>query len=321
VKSKFLYIDVFSLCNLRCPSCVVGDKNRQGRPVPRGLMSPHALGKVLDKATAEFTVTGVGFFNWTEPLLHPQIANMISEVSRRGLRCWLSSNLNELRDPEAIFAARPEEIIVSVSGFCQEIYERGHAGGNIETVKRNMARLAAARAKLGAATSLKLVFHRYADNAKDEALMREYAASLGFLFNPVWAYVTSVERVMAIRSGREVYADDNALLDRLAMPFGEALDIVGQEPMSTCYHKTDRLVIDPKGQVMLCCASSGHPSNVVGDFLDEPFTEIEERMERHSLCGACMQQGLPNYFLFSETGERGFDEAAQKRRCRDISPP
>jgi len=174
--------------------------------------------------------------------------------------------------------------------------------------------LVAARAKLGAATSLKLVFHRYADNAKDEALMREYAASLGFLFNPVWAYVTSVERVMAIRSGREIYADDNALLDRLAMPFGEALDIVGQEPMSTCYHKTDRLVIDPKGQVMLCCASSGHPSNVVGDFLGEPFTEIEERMERHSLCGACMQQGVPNYFLFSETGERGFDEAAQKRR-------
>jgi hypothetical protein len=238
---------------------------------------------------------------------------MTAEATRRGIDLYISSNLNQLRDPRALLAAGPTQIIVSVSGFHQHVYERGHAGGDIEQVKTNMVRLADARREVGAATSLKLVFHRYRDNAADEVAMANYATELGYEVHRVWAYVTSVERVMAIQDG-EVFEADHALMERLALPFDDALRIVGQKPMTSCYHQTDRLVLDPQGQVMLCCASSGHPSNVVGNFLEEPFAEIEARIFGHSRCTTCMHRGVPNYFLHAETGENGFDELARTRR-------
>jgi MoaA/NifB/PqqE/SkfB family radical SAM enzyme len=176
----FIYIDAFTTCNLRCPSCVVGDLNRsESRPLnARRKMTPETLGQILDKALREIpAIDGVGFFNWTEPLLHPQIAALVNQVSRRGIRCWLSSSLNVLRDPDALLAAKPHEIIVSVSGFNQDVYKRGHRGGDIEIVKQNMRRLSEAANKSlkhGSRTWLRLVYHRYVDNSDDERLMEDY---------------------------------------------------------------------------------------------------------------------------------------------------
>src|SRR5436189_1720998 len=142
-KSFIFYIDVFSYCNLRCPSCLVGAHYGALSEWPRGLMSSGVLGRILDKALRECRIEAVGLYNWTEPLLHPEIAALVRAVKSRGLVCSLSSNLNLLREPEALLAAHPDYLRVSVSGFTQEIYARGHREGDIEQVKHNMQRLAA----------------------------------------------------------------------------------------------------------------------------------------------------------------------------------
>src|SRR5690349_15172108 len=49
-KSFIFYIDVFSYCNLRCPSCLVGARYGALGEWPRGLMSPGLLRRILDKA-------------------------------------------------------------------------------------------------------------------------------------------------------------------------------------------------------------------------------------------------------------------------------
>ena len=65
------YIDVFGFCNLRCPSCPVGNWSDDPAVFHHGLMSKELLGAILDKAMRECRVRSVGLFNWTEPLLHP----------------------------------------------------------------------------------------------------------------------------------------------------------------------------------------------------------------------------------------------------------
>ena len=57
----------------------------------------------------------------------------------------LSSNLNVFKNAPAILAEAPDKLMLSVSGWTQGIYERYHRGGNIETVKKNMAEVAALR--------------------------------------------------------------------------------------------------------------------------------------------------------------------------------
>src|SRR6266567_366703 len=98
------YIDVFSYCNLRCPSCIVGNKYGDISAWPKGLMEPRLLQKIIDKALSECIVSGVGLYNWTEPLLHPDIASLVRVIKSSNVVCWLSSNLNVLRDPKKLLA-------------------------------------------------------------------------------------------------------------------------------------------------------------------------------------------------------------------------
>src|SRR5262249_51556421 len=77
------YIDIFGYCNLRCPSCPVGNWEDDASVFHHGAMSRALLETILDKAMAECTVAGVALFNWTEPLLHAAVHELIGVVRAR----------------------------------------------------------------------------------------------------------------------------------------------------------------------------------------------------------------------------------------------
>jgi len=294
-KRFIFYIDVFSYCNLRCPSCLVGARYGALSEWPRGLMSPDLLGRILDKARGECRIEAVGLYNWTEPLLHPELPALVRTVKSRGLVCSLSSNLNVLREPEALLAENPDYFRVSLSGFTQEIYRRGHREGDIEIVKDNMRRLAAARDAVHSKTGIEVYYHRYADNAHELPLMADFAHSLGFHFTATLAYVTTVEKILAIARD-ETTAEDEALLSRLAVPLDRALAITSQLRRDSCNLLEDIVVLDVEGNAMLCCGSSMAAVNRIGNFLDLPLAELQRRRREKTLCRSCLSLGLPDYF-------------------------
>jgi len=304
-KSYLFFIDVFSYCNLRCPSCLVGNKLTPTGEWRRGLMTATFLGRILDKALSECAISNVGLFNWTEPLLHPDIVDLVRVVKSRGLHCSISSNLNVLRNPEELLASGLDSIRVSLSGFTQRVYELGHKGGDVEIVKDNMRRLAAAKATTGAATRVEVAYHRYRDNNHEIAPMAELSRSLGFEFAPFPAYVTVVEKVLAIHAGKRT-PEDSLVLDRLAVPLDRAIAITSEIADDRCALLEDMIVIDVSGQAMLCCGSSLRPSNVIGNYLEVSLDEIQRRRREHSLCSDCMKLGLPQYF----TGRPDFNSYA-----------
>ena len=290
------YVDVFSFCNQRCPSCVVGNKYGSLSDWPHGLMSPDLLARILDKAVDECRVAAVGLYNWTEPLLHPEIAELISVVNARGIDSWISSNLNVLRDPEAILRAAPTWLRISLSGFSQEIYARGHREGNIETVKRNMRRLAEAKEAVGnIGTHIDVIYHEYIDNRHETGAMRDFATSLGFHFSTILAQIFPVEKLIAIADGQETPAD-RTLLNRLALPLERALAVTSAVKAPSCGLLDDMIVLDVAGNVMLCCGSSMERSNAVGHFLDYPIEELQRRRRQLTLCRRCLDLGIPTYF-------------------------
>jgi MoaA/NifB/PqqE/SkfB family radical SAM enzyme len=295
-KKYHFYIDVFPSCNLRCPSCPVGNKYGDIKAWPRGLMAPELLGKILDKAGSECEIERVGLFNWTEPGLHPDLPDLVREVKVRSLFCSLSSNLNVLRDPERLLAENPDYFRVSLSGFTQAVYEIGHRQGNIEVVKRNMERLAKARAETNANTQVEVYYHRYLHNVDEIAPMEEFAKSLGFDFLTHLAYLTPVEKIIAISEGH-VTPEDQEIMSRLALPLDRALEVTSREPLSQCGLLEDVVVLDVKGNAMLCCASSMESVNVIGNYLEVPLEELQKRRREKELCGPCMKLGIPDYFF------------------------
>jgi MoaA/NifB/PqqE/SkfB family radical SAM enzyme len=307
--AKFgFFVDVFSHCNLRCPSCLVGNKYGTPSEWPKGLMSPATLGQILDKAQSECSVEWVALFNWTEPLLHPNIADLVQVARSRNIPVSLSSNLNVLPKPDDLLAAGPNFLRISLSGFTQAVYERGHREGDIDAVKRNMVRLAEAKARTESQTSIEVFYHRYAYNLHEVAPMQAFATSLGFGFQSYLAQIYPVEKIIDIARGNITDAD-RLVLENLALPLDKALAFTAAKGSTTCTLLDDQVSIDVNGNVTLCCASSMDRVNSIGRFLDLPIEEIQRRRRLHSLCRACGELGIPDY-LKSQPEFEGIAEAA-----------
>ena len=72
--ATYLYaIDIVGTCNLRCPTCPVGNFPAADRP--KGFMAPDLFERILAKIRVDAVVAEpeVWLFNWGEPLLHPQL--------------------------------------------------------------------------------------------------------------------------------------------------------------------------------------------------------------------------------------------------------
>jgi wyosine [tRNA(Phe)-imidazoG37] synthetase (radical SAM superfamily) len=294
-KSYTFCIDVFSYCNLRCPFCIVGNKYTDIAAWPKGLMSPELLANIVDKARSECEINAIGLYNWTEPLLHPDIAHLIRVVKSRNVPCWLSSNLNVLREPEQILAANPDFLRISLSGFTQDVYEIGHREGKIETVKENMRRLAAARDIVRPKTQIEVFYHLYVYNDHELSEMAGFANSLGFQFSSTFAYITPVEKIIDIWQGKKT-VEDITMLNNLVVPLDEALAITSQLKNDHCALLEDVVALDVEGNAMLCCSSSMAPVNRIGNFLALSLEELQQRRHSKALCGTCMDLGIPDYF-------------------------
>lgn len=301
------FIDVFSHCNLRCPSCLVGNKFGNPSEWPKGLMSPETLDRILEKAKRECVVQWVSLFNWTEPLLHPNIAELVRIVKKHDVPVSLSSNLNVLRNPDELLAEHPNFLRISLSGFTQPIYERGHRDGDIEVVKRNMIGLAQSKVRVGSTTDIEVFFHKYAYNLHEVDLMKSFAEGLGFQFSPFLAQIFPVEKIIAIAKGSVTEAD-REVLDGLALPLDKALAFTAGKEFSGCTLLDDQIAIDVRGNVAICCAASMNRSNSIGSFLETPLAEIQRLRNIHSLCRDCIDLGVPDY-LKSQPEFEGIAEA------------
>lgn len=291
-------IDVVSTCNLLCPTCPVANWPKESWTGARGIMEPALLHQLIRKAISECLVADVKLFAYTEPLLHPRLPELVEVVKSYGLPCNISTNLNVLRDADALLRAAPDEILVSVSGFHQETYAVSHAGGNIDVVKAHMRALADAKRRWKSRTRIKVLFHKYRTNAGDLPLMQELAASLGFPFDACWAAFFPLEKVLTYVQPELALAAitgaDQRIIDRLGISIADVMAAAARTPVDACELQDYAVIMDVTGQVYLCCESAMDATrNRIASFLDTPLAELQSIKKRHSLCTTCMANGLP----------------------------
>jgi MoaA/NifB/PqqE/SkfB family radical SAM enzyme len=298
---RFLFnIDVLGSCNLKCPSCPVG--NFTDARNPTGFMSPALLEQIMQKATSESQVCGVQLFNWTEPLLHPQLAELVKIVQSYGVPCALSSNLNILKNIDDVMSANSHNFRVSVSGFNQTIYGMTHRGGDIDRVKKNMIALAESKIRTRSKTIINVLYHRYLGNLDDELLMRKFTEDLGFNFETSWSFMMPIEKVLAY-VGENIAEttlnnEDLELIQKLSLPLREAIDISQKYKNSACDLRDGQMTLDFQGNVQLCCGVYDSSRFTLGSFLSFSSTELQQLKYQNDLCNKCMDKGVHVYFVF-----------------------
>lgn len=267
-----------------------------GMQLQSGYMKPEFLDKLVTKALSECHVTNFALYNWTEPFIHPHLAEMVRVVKAHGIGCDLSTNLNLSKQIEPVVAAGPDQIKISLSGFNQENYGITHRGGDIELVKDNMKRLAAAKKTSGSNTRIIIAFHRYLHNQADELEMRAFAQSLDFDFTTYWAYLMPLEKNLAFLGHEDASAnlddDDRSLIDRLALPLDQAIEVAKAAPARDCQLRARQMAINSHGDVMLCCSVFDQSRYTLAPFLDTPLAELQAMKYGHDMCDTCMNEGL-----------------------------
>jgi len=143
-------LDVSNVCNLHCPFCPTGCRRDSGRSSQ--FINPDLVRNLLDEL-ADYLVS-VNLFDWGEPLLHPNLSDMIALIHERNVLSLASSNLSTRARtaPENLVDAGLDHLAVSVSGATQGVYERYHRGGCLKTVHENISRIIERRRRLGKST-------------------------------------------------------------------------------------------------------------------------------------------------------------------------
>ena len=129
-------IDVVNTCNLECPYCPTGRRQNSGRS--DRLIDIECIHTFLNRF-GKYLVA-VDLFNWGEPLMHPRIVDIIRIFHEKCIFKQISSNLN-IRNTnvlESICDAGLDNLIISISGTTQEIYQRYHRKGNLRLVLDNL---------------------------------------------------------------------------------------------------------------------------------------------------------------------------------------
>lgn len=296
-------VEIVGTCNLTCPSCPVGNT-----VLPRatgsvgGTMKVARFAALLDWIGAQIRPHHddifIALYSWGEPLIHPQVGELIRMAKEAGYRCGLSSNLNHVPHLRAAMMAGPSEFVISLSGFHPATYDIGHRGGDIMRVRRNMQTLADLSVELRSDTDIYVHYISYRHNTGEDLLeMAAYCDRLGFRFLPGIAYFLPVEKMLVAAEG-QVGKADQAIVDQLLVPLADQLEIVGSaaDNAETCSLITTGIDIDVDGAVKQCCGVYDRRHNVAPQFADADFATIQRDRVNAAICGPCQTAGVNRLF-------------------------
>ncbi|VVO62280.1 radical SAM/SPASM domain-containing protein [Pseudomonas fluorescens] len=299
-----MYIDIVGACNLSCPSCPMGNSENLNF---KKAMQLDMFRQIVEKAKRE-GVRAIFLYNWTEPLVHPKIGEFIEIINAAGMNSGVSTNLNLAKNMEKALLAEPGFFRISLSGFYQETYAKGHVGGDIEVVKQNMITLSELVQRHGLNTHVEVYYHRYLDNLAEEALMREFSERLGFTFSTGYSVMMPLEKALAIVERDPSVTDtDHETLKRLALPpYDDLVNVVQHFHKQACTLKDNWLVIDCNGNTVLCCTIFNQSEYQVGKYLDINVDELMKRKNTQKncvdMCNRCVKKGMHIYAMYPGQG-------------------
>jgi MoaA/NifB/PqqE/SkfB family radical SAM enzyme len=287
-------IDVSGGCNLRCISCPRATRHELHPPV--GFMDAATFELVLDKVLREDPFVGnIQLYQWGEPLLNPQLPEMLRIANARGVQCALSSNLNVDRDLGPVIEAGPAWFRVSVSGTTEE-YEKTHTGASWDRLSENLHHLSRFRATLNPDMKTEVFYHMYRHN-QGESLdtVRGLCERLGFEFHPVWAYLISLDDVLEHLEGGQLTDEARQASNLLALDLEHGMDLARREKEKECL--VERCIHINWNLTVSHCMMYFYPRHNIAarNFLETPLAQIEKARNACGLCKRCRSHALHRY--------------------------
>lgn len=133
-----LYIEPTNACNLNCRTCV-----RHSWDEPTGMMDMEIFRNLIGDLSAVPSLQKVSFWGIGEPLLHPDIVEMVALAKQLGVETQMITNamLLDRKKAEGLIDAGLDSIVVSVDGTTIESNADIRSGADLGLVKQNIMQL------------------------------------------------------------------------------------------------------------------------------------------------------------------------------------
>lgn len=286
-------------CNAKCPYCITGTKNslNEQRINEKGFISVElfeaALKKLFDTGIIDHT-TCFNLYNWGEPLLHPDLHEIIACLCRFDLIYGLSTNASKRVIIDEKFTANLGSITFSMPGFSQSSYDRIH-GFNFVKIKENIASMVQDLRAAGFQKDIFIDYHIYQFNMHEISACAQFAQELGISFMPYFAFFNDWWQMQGWLN--------NTLTKEKFKKVSEDLfcfyikDNLKNMPPNYRCPQFDMLVIDENANVLTCCClPKDHANYSIGNVLSDEISSILEKKEKQPICAQCLEAGLTHHF-------------------------
>jgi radical SAM protein with 4Fe4S-binding SPASM domain len=142
-----MHIELVNYCNLKCRVCPTGIGDLVRKPQS---MDPALFKRLLDEVGPYLVATSL--WGWGEPLLHPDLSDILRIIQNRGIITFLSTNGQKLDDPkvlQALIDYPPTYLIVCIDGITDETNSQFRVNAKLEPVLEGVERLARMKAASG----------------------------------------------------------------------------------------------------------------------------------------------------------------------------
>lgn len=145
-KPTTLSIEPTTSCNLRCPECPSGLRSFTR---PTGMLQERLFETVIDQVKGHLSWLHLYFQG--EPFLNPSFLVMVRYADSKGIFTSTSTNAHYLGEKQVkeILKSGLKQVIVSMDGITQDVYEQYRIGGNLAKVKQGLQLLISERKKAG----------------------------------------------------------------------------------------------------------------------------------------------------------------------------
>jgi len=142
-----IQIELTNYCNLRCPVCPAGTREMTR---PKKAMDVGLFHRLMQEVGPNLLVSAL--WAWGEPLLHPQLAEILRIAREYDVATLLSTNGQNLSDDaviDALIRYPPTYLIVAIDGISDETNSKFRVGAKLEPALRGVQRLAEIKEKEG----------------------------------------------------------------------------------------------------------------------------------------------------------------------------
>ena len=137
-----VYVEPTTSCNLNCRTCI-----RNSWDEPPGRMRMTTYRRLIEGLRKVKTLKTMAFWGFGEPLLHPDIIDMIRLAKTLGVRTELITNglLLSRKMADGLVKAGLDTLVVSIDGTEPESYGSIRKGADLQAVQNNVKTLHASR--------------------------------------------------------------------------------------------------------------------------------------------------------------------------------